>query len=165
LVNLTLLDRSASSGPQVLLASAAVCRPTPALSQGGVNINSKVVLSFHDACIFPLVNTDSRNFLHIVLRIDLTTHIIANMPMKNPFKKTTAVVETQEIARDGAEGGIQQEKVQGTKPGDSPEPMEYQLSGMLPCQTFYTRRNPRDITMGVTADITQKSAIMASIFL
>jgi hypothetical protein len=51
------------------------------------------------------------------------------MPIKNPFKKTAAVVETPEIARDGAEGGIQQEKNQSGKPGDIPEPMEYQLSG------------------------------------
>jgi hypothetical protein len=52
------------------------------------------------------------------------------MPIKNPFKKTATPVEPQEISRDVAEGEFQQEKVQGAKPIDIQEPVEYQLSGM-----------------------------------
>jgi hypothetical protein len=51
------------------------------------------------------------------------------MPMKNPFKKTAAAVEPLEVTRDGAEEGFQQEKVQGAKPIEIQEPVEYQLSG------------------------------------
>jgi len=50
------------------------------------------------------------------------------MPIKNPFKKTATPVEPPEIIRDVADGEFQQEKVQGAKPVDIQEPVEYQLS-------------------------------------
>jgi len=51
------------------------------------------------------------------------------MPIKNPFRKSAAALEIPDLmAREGAEEGFQKANVQGAKPVDIQEPLEYQLS-------------------------------------